>query len=307
MNHPASYKKISVADLQSIAGSPDSPLLLDVRSAADHEAARIPGSTNNCVYEIAFMDRMEPLAAPGSGRSVCVYGHGPETHDARMAAEKLVRVGYLDVMELDGGLEQWQADGGAVEGSAKAPQPGATMPDGRREINLAESRIEWVGRNLLNRHHGTLGIRSGHLDFRDGLPVGGGFVFDMNSIACTNLAGDPLHDVLVDHLRSHDFFDTAVHPESRYHILSARRIEGAGQGAPNLRIEGELTLKGRTLPLSLDAVAGFTPEGHAAAQAVVAFDRTLWDVIYGSGRFFRNLGMHLVNDLIEVQLRILTE
>jgi hypothetical protein len=27
-------------------------------------------------------------------------------------------------------------------------------------------------------------------------------------------------------------------------------------------------------------------------------------VIYGSGRFFRNLGMHLVNDLISVELKL---
>ena len=42
-----------------------------------------------------------------------------------------------------------------------------------------------------------------------------------------------------------------------------------------------------------------------AAQAVFAFDRTVWGSIYGSGKFFQRLGMHLVNDLIEVQVRLL--
>ena len=54
------------------------------------------------------------------------------------------------------------------------------------------------------------------------------------------------------------------------------------------------------------AVVGVTPEGKLAAQASLAIDRTLWEVLYGSGKYFRNLGGHLVNDLIELQLRIVT-
>jgi polyisoprenoid-binding protein YceI len=211
------------------------------------------------------------------------------------------------VLEFRGGIEEWMAAGGAVEGQAASPTGDPGVAEGRREIDPGESRLEWIGRNLLNRHHGTLAIGAGHLDFSDGLPSGGEFVFDMNAIACTNLAGDPLHDVLVNHLRSDDFFDTEVHPEARFRVLSARRVGDGGAGKPNLRIEGELTLKGKTLPLVLDAVAGFTPDGRPAAQAVLAFDRTLWNVIYGSARFFRNLGMHLVNDLIEVHLRIVVK
>jgi hypothetical protein len=250
---------------------------------------------------------MGGIAAPGDKRMLCVHGNSETTHEARMAAEKLVRAGYPEVLEFRGGIEEWMAAGGDVEGLAASPSADPGVTDGRREIDLLKSRLEWIGRNLLNRHHGTLAIRGGHLDFRDGLPSGGEFVFDMHGIACTNLAGDPLHDVLVNHLRSDDFFDTEVHPEALFRIASARRIGDGGAGSPNLRIEGELTLKGKTLPLAFEAIAGFTPDGRPAAQAVLAFDRTLWNVIYGSARFFRNLGMHLVNDLIEVQLRIVVK
>jgi hypothetical protein len=38
----------------------------------------------------------------------------------------------------------------------------------------------------------------------------------------------------------------------------------------------------------------------------LAIDRTLWNVLYGSGKYFRRLGGHLVNDQIEIQLRIVT-
>lgn len=49
-----------------------------------------------------------------------------------------------------------------------------------------------------------------------------------------------------------------------------------------------------------------TAEGKAAAQASFTIDRTQWGVIYGSGKFFKRLSGHLVNDLIEFQIKIVT-
>ena len=300
-------RQLNASELRNLMDEAgDRIMLIDVRSGADHQSAHIPGAVHNCVFEIAFPERMADIATPADNRILCVYGHSAATHEARMAAEKLVRAGYPEVIEFRGGIEEWIAEGGKTDGQASAPASEPIVADGRHDIDLAESHIEWIGRNLLNRHHGTLGIREGHLEFRDGLPTGGEFVFDMNAITCANLAGDPLHDVLVNHLRSHDFFDTEIHPEARFRILSSQRIGDAVAGAPNLRIEGELTLKGTTVPLAFDAVAGLTQDGQPAAQAVLSFDRSLWKVIDGSARFFRNLGMHLVNDLIEIHLRIVT-
>jgi polyisoprenoid-binding protein YceI len=89
-------------------------------------------------------------------------------------------------------------------------------------------------------------------------------------------------------------------------MTSTEPVSQATPGAPNLKVRGELTVKSVTLPVDFLATAGITPEGKAAAQAFLTIDRTLWNVIYGSGKFFRNLGGHLVNDLIEFQLRIVT-
>jgi hypothetical protein len=69
---------------------------------------------------------------------------------------------------------------------------------------------------------------------------------------------------------------------------------------------GDLTLKGISDPLTFRAAAGMTPDGKAAAQAVLSFDRTYWNVLYGSGRYFHRLGMHLVYDLIDLEIKIVT-
>jgi len=67
-----------------------------------------------------------------------------------------------------------------------------------------------------------------------------------------------------------------------------------------------LNLKGTDGGIDFLVTTGITPEGKLAAQASFTIDRTRWNVIYGSGKFFRSLGGHLVNDLIEIQLRIVT-
>jgi hypothetical protein len=45
-------------------------------------------------------------------------------------------------------------------------------------------------------------------------------------------------------------------------------------------------------------------DGTLKAQAAIDLDRTLWNVNYGSGKLFERLGMHLVNDLISIELFI---
>ena len=281
------------------------PVLIDVRLEEDYLAAHLPGAKNNCVYEVSFSERMSE-AAPKKDVAVCVYGAAADSCEARMAAEKLVRAGYGEVLEMRAGLDGWKSAGLEVKSEGASKEEDPAPPEGWREIDLAESRVEWVGRNLLSKHNGAVAIKSGKLQFNQGELRSGEFVLDMHAIVCHDLAGDQLHDVLITHLQSDDFFDVEVYPESRFAITSAEAMPRATPGAPNLKVHGELTLKNVTLPIEFLATAGMTPEGKAAAQASPTIDRTLWNVIYGSGKYFRNLGGHLVNDLIELQFRIVT-
>ncbi len=284
------------------------PVIVDVRLEEDYAAAHLPEAKSNCVFEIAFLDRMAGVA-PDRNAAVCVYGAAADTYEARMAAEKLCRAGYTQVLELREGLAGWKSAGLPLEGGgdSRAAEAGKRPPDGWLEIDSAESRVEWVGRNLLNKHHGRIALKGGKLHFDQGQLAGGEFTLDMRSIACQDLSGNPLHDVLVAHLMSDDFFDVELHPEARFVITAAERLAGATPGAPNLAVRGEFTLKGVSRALEFVASAGLTAEGKAAAQAAFAIDRTEWNVLYGSGKYFHNLAGHLVNDLIEIQIRIVTQ
>jgi len=47
------------------------------------------------------------------------------------------------------------------------------------------------------------------------------------------------------------------------------------------------------------------PDGAITAEAHFDFDRTLWNIIYGSSSYFEHLRMHLVFDPISIRLRII--
>lgn len=299
------WNEVTATELKAMLAGDSPPVLVDVRLEEDRKCCHLPDALGNCVYEVAFEDRMAELA-PDKTRPIAVYGADADSLESRMAAEKLQRMGYHQVTDFRRGIAEWKARGFPTVGPDVMESP-ASMADGDYLIDLAESRIRWIGRNLLNRHEGFIGLKAGWLRFAGGQLTGGGFVIDMREIQCLDLAGDALHDVLIHHLLSHDFFDSEKFPEATFSITGASPAEQSTPGSPCLQVAGTLTLKGNSLPLSFPACTGITPEGKAAAQATLAFDRTLWNVLYGSGRWFRNPGGHLVNDLIELQLRILTD
>ena len=71
-----------------------------------------------------------------------------------------------------------------------------------------------------------------------------------------------------------------------------------------MEIQGELTLCGVTAGLDFHATAFQGPDRTIVTRAQVEFDRTRWKIIYGSARFFENLGMHVVFDHISIDVKI---
>ncbi len=276
--------------------------LIDVRLPSAFAHLHADGAVSACVFEVGFLAEIE-LLAPGRDIPLIVYDAGAADRAAEVAAAKLRRAGHDVAGILEGGLPAWIAAGFATSGDGSL-EPSPSAADGSHPLDVTESRIEWTGRNLLNRHRGAVAIRSGHLVFERGQLISGEVVADLRAISCADLADPKLNRGLIAHLENDDFFDTGRFPEARFLILGAEPIPGRMQGSPNLRVHGELTLKDVTAPLMFEAAAGWTGDGRPAAQALVPIDRTLWNVIYGSGRLFSGLGGHLVSDLIELELRM---
>jgi len=203
---------IHTGELRKQLESTVPPIVIDVRLEDDFKAAHIPGAINNCVYEVAFGERLAK-SVPERTRPIVVYGANSESYEARVAAEKLSRAGYTNVYEYRDGLAGWQATGAPLAlGESLPTEP--TVSDGIHPIDLAESSIEWSGRNLLKKHHGRIGLRFGQLEFAHGELTGGRVVIDLKNIVCFDLHGTEWHDVLINHLQSDDFFDAERFPEA---------------------------------------------------------------------------------------------
>ncbi len=273
----------------------------------DHfQCARIPGAANACVYEVAFMEQVYAITRE-KAEPVVVYGDSAATMAGPVAAEKLVREGFTNVCILEGGLQRWQTEGFELEGrDASPPEDPGTSPAlqaGAYTLDLESSVIEWAGRNPNSTHVGTVRLLEGGLVVADG-SLSGEFKIDMHSIENINLQGDELQPVLEAHLKSDDFFFVKLFPRARYHLKSARPVVNAVTTLPNYQVDGDLELRGVSAPLGFAAHLLPDEDGGILAEAHFDFDRTKWGIIYGSSRFFSHLGIHVIYDLISVQLRL---
>jgi polyisoprenoid-binding protein YceI len=209
---------------------------------------------------------------------------------------------------LEGGIEAWRKAGYALDGKSPDlqddPQTTVSLPDGKYTVDADASTVEWAGRNPNNRHIGTVDIAHGSIDIK-GKVITGVVDIDMNTIHNINLEGDELQSVLEAHLMSDDFFFTKMFPKAVFTIKEAAPIAPGWLTLPNYHVKGELNLRGITADIEFDAT--ITPsESHSVSmEAHFDIDRTRWQVIYGSTRFFEHLGMHKVFDLLSFQIRMM--
>ncbi|BBD09902.1 YceI family protein [Desulfovibrio ferrophilus] len=296
------YTRISPQELSAWMDEGRNFHLLDVLPAGVFEQRHLPGAKNACVYEVTFLEQVQTIGISPED-VVVVYGEAEETRDADSGAKKLLRQGFRRVYALHGGFQAWKTANSPVEGYGTEPQDHHPLPaDGTYKVDLAESIIEWTGRNANGKHTGTLRLNEGIMRLDKGR-VGGDFAIDISSLTNTDLEDSSLAEMLLKHLLSDDFLFAGRHPETRFTIEQSEALPGTTPGAINCHLRGELLLRGRIETLAFPATLS-TIEDGMAAEAHFDLDRTRWGLLYGSGKFFKHLGMHLVHDAISIQLRI---
>ena len=293
---------MSCAELKQLKDR-DAMVVIDVMTPEDYEACHIAGALNACVYEMAFLDRMKELALDRAAPLV-VYDATGSGRAAENAREKLLRAGYRSVSILAGGLAAWRSAGYPVEGSRSEEMAAALMRDGNYKIEIEASRLEWIGRNANKRHYGTIAIKGGELIVRNGLPHMGRIEADMTSIRDFDLQDESWNGLLIRHLKSDDFYEVDRFPTAAFELTGWEPLTEATPGTSNGIAIGRLTIKNTTRLVRFPADVTAEKDGSLNAHAALDLDRTLWNVNYGSGRLFERLGMHLVHDLISLELFI---
>ncbi len=174
----------------------------------------------------------------------------------------------------------------------------ATEQKNTYTVNTTESTIQWFGGNAVGKtHEGTLSFASSTLEVSGGKVTGGNLSVDMNSMTNTDLSGG-MADKLVGHLKSDDFFSVESFPTAN---LVIKKIGKGDNGAA--QITASLTIKGKTEEVTFPAIVKIDGD-NLIASAELTFDRSKFDVRYGSDSFFDNLGDKAIKNEIKVTVNV---
>jgi len=304
-------KNITSQDLSQWINEKKSFYLIDVLGNEHFQLAHLPSAFNACVYEVTFIDQVKVITEDKDALIV-VYGSGRKSMDSTAAAEKLLKEGFKYIHIFKGGIEAWREAGQLLEGNASDDyiDPGTILKIKQEnrtyKVDNDKSILHWTGRSPGSIHTGSVNISGGYIIVKEG-EVSGKFDIDMDSIKNFDLSGDELEPVLISHLKSDDFFLTKLFPKATFEINSAKPVDEPYLSIPNFEIKGFLSIRGVGVSQDFKATVTETEPGGIAAEAHFDIDRTRWGVIYGSTRFFEHLGMHLVFDLISVQVKIIAD
>lgn len=161
-------------------------------------------------------------------------------------------------------------------------------------VDTENSELAWEGRRIGGGHDGVMGIKSGEFFVFDGDLVGGEVVIDMHQIVVLDIENPESNARLQAHLESDDFFAVEEYPEAHFEITGVEPVDGEDTEKTH-RIFGNMTIRGITHGIAFDANIDLR-ENEMMAFADFDLDRTQWNVRYGSGSFFDDLGDRAIND-----------
>ncbi|SEK51222.1 FKBP-type peptidyl-prolyl cis-trans isomerase [Aquimarina amphilecti] len=168
------------------------------------------------------------------------------------------------------------------------------------KIDKENSTLRWEGFNKLHTsgHYGTVDFISGEFFKEKDRITGGEFIINMNTIA--NIDGG-YSEMLVDHLKNSDFFDTEKFPVAKLSIVNIDYKDDS-----NALITADLTIRDVKQLVEFEASITYN-DGKLSFISKFIIDRIRWNITYASGSIFDNLKDNLISDEIHFEVKLLTE
>lgn len=166
---------------------------------------------------------------------------------------------------------------------------------GNYAIDSESSQINWHAAKIVGfSHDGTVKIKSGTVSVNENSSQGS-IVIDM-----TTLKDNQNTEPLIKHLKSADFFNVDKFPESKIELT---KITPKNSEPNKYEVSGNLTIKDKTNPITFETETTNTGD-TVSLTGNITIDRTLWDVRFGSTKFFENLGDKAISDDINYNIII---
>ncbi len=193
-----------------------------------------------------------------------------------------------------------------VDTSEVVMQEKTPVTDGKYAFDVENSSVEWSGSKTLIADYvdtGKITISGGYIVFAGGMPTEGSLTVDMKTIMAQKTGKGDGEDGLSKHLKSADFFDVENNPEAVFTLKSTTPVEGE---AYKVLLLGDMTIKGITQEITIPAEV-YTQGGKTFIKADTKLDRTLWNIRFGSDKFFDNLANNVISDLFEVEFQLVVK
>ena len=175
-------------------------------------------------------------------------------------------------------------------------------------VDTQNSVVNWLGTKPGGEHYGTVQLKSGQLQVKEGMIQGGNFVLDMASIKSLDIEDENMNAKLVGHLKSPDFFNVESYPEASFKITDVKAIKDAAQTAKGLQptheISGNLTVKDITKNISFPAQVSVTDGTIEAKTPQFLINRTDWEVNYKSKSVFNDLKDNFIGDDMGIRISL---
>jgi len=170
------------------------------------------------------------------------------------------------------------------------------MVNGQEKLtaDAAKTSLLWLGEKVTGEHNGTISLKNGSMVYQNNKIVSGEFYVDMATIKDADGS-----ERLEGHLKSDDFFGVAKFPLSKLVITGSDSFE---KGTATVR--GNLTIKDVTNPVEFKATIQKKDDG-TWFYANIIIDRSKYNIRYGSGSFFDNLGDKLIYDEFKLRVSLL--
>ncbi|MCB0762234.1 MAG: YceI family protein [Flavobacteriales bacterium] len=175
----------------------------------------------------------------------------------------------------------------------------AHIGTGRMNVDISSSTIQWTGNKVTGSHTGMITVKAGSVSVENGELKHADVTVDMNSMTCTDAdMSDEYKQKLIGHLKSPDFFGTAEHATSNFVLTKFTKGKDGMYD-----VTGVLTIKGIKNEVNFPARVQIS-EKSVTVDADMTFDRSKYDIRYGSGSFFDGLGDNLIYDDVELKLHV---
>jgi polyisoprenoid-binding protein YceI len=169
-------------------------------------------------------------------------------------------------------------------------------------VSTKDSIVNWSGSKVVGgAHNGTMGVSKGEITWGEKGLVSGEIVIDMNKMTNLDISSEKYSKKLVGHLKSKDFFEVEKYPTAIFKTTKVQYIKDDAY-----MLWGKMTIKKTTKEIKF-LVNMTEKSGAISGKGEIVLDRTDFDVRYGSGQFFENLGDKMIADEIKLGFEILAK